>query len=81
VHRLAVKMRRLTIEWRSCTGCALTETAVRFGADVPTELVFRWEWQLRSSPEQLWPFVSDPDTFNRDTGLPSLQVRGARSAG
>jgi hypothetical protein len=39
---------------------------------VPTELVFRWEWQLRSSPEQLWPFVSDTDTFNRDTGLPSL---------
>ena len=36
---------------------------------------------MRSTPEQLWPYVSDTDTFNRDTGLPSLQVRGARSSG
>ncbi len=26
---------------------------------------YRWEWQLRSSPEQLWPYVSDTQRFNR----------------
>ncbi len=37
------------------------------------ELEYRWEWQLRSAPEQLWPFVADTNRFNRDTGLPSVQ--------
>ena len=26
---------------------------------------YRWEWQLRSTPEQLWPYVSDTQRFNR----------------
>ncbi|HSD84701.1 MAG TPA: DUF5939 domain-containing protein, partial [Anaerolineae bacterium] len=26
---------------------------------------YRWEWQLRSTPEQLWPYVSDTQHFNR----------------
>jgi adenylate cyclase len=37
------------------------------------ELSYRWEWRLRSSPEQLWPFVTDTNRFNRDTGLPAVQ--------
>jgi class 3 adenylate cyclase len=36
------------------------------------ELHYRWEWQLRSSPEQLWPFVTDTNRFNRDVGLPAV---------
>jgi adenylate cyclase len=26
---------------------------------------YRWEWLLRSAPEQLWPYVSDTQRFNR----------------
>jgi adenylate cyclase len=29
------------------------------------DLHYRWEWQLRSTPEQLWPYVSDTQRFNR----------------
>ncbi len=36
------------------------------------ELHYRWEWHLRSSPEQLWPFVTDTNRFNRDVGLPAV---------
>ena len=36
------------------------------------ESYYRWEWQLHSTPEQLWPFVADTNRFNRDTGLPAV---------
>jgi len=36
------------------------------------ELYYRWQWRLRSSPEQLWPLASNTDRFNRDTGLPAV---------
>jgi adenylate cyclase len=26
---------------------------------------YLWDWQLRSTPEQLWPYVSDTQRFNR----------------
>ena len=26
---------------------------------------YRWEWSLHSTPEQLWPYVSDTQRFNR----------------
>ena len=35
---------------------------------------FTWEWDLQSSPETLWPFVSDTNRFNRDTGLPPIRL-------
>ena len=38
------------------------------------EFHYRWEYELQSSPEKLWPFVADTNRFNRDTGIPSLQV-------
>jgi hypothetical protein len=37
------------------------------------EFHYRWEWWLRSSPEQLWPFVSDTNRFNRNAGLPAFR--------
>ena len=40
------------------------------------EFHYRWEYDLKSSPEQLWPFVADTNRFNRDTGVPSLEVDG-----
>ncbi len=42
------------------------------------EFHYRWEYQLESSPEKLWPFVADTNRFNRDTGLPSLQPESGR---
>jgi class 3 adenylate cyclase len=38
------------------------------------ELHYQWLWRLRSSPEKLWPLVSNTDRFNRDTGLPAVSL-------
>jgi len=37
---------------------------------------YKWEWDFTASPEALWSFVSDTNRFNRDTGLPSVQLLG-----
>ena len=34
----------------------------------------RWEFELKSSPESLWPFVADTNRFNRDTGVPEIDI-------
>ncbi len=39
------------------------------------EYRYRWEWQLQASPAALWPLVSDTNRFNRDTGVPAVEVR------
>ena len=44
------------------------------------EFHYRWEYQLQSKPEDLWPLIADTNRFNRDTGLPvveSQQTEGA----
>src|SRR4051794_22544876 len=38
------------------------------------EFHYRWEFDLESSPEQLWPLVADTNRFNRDTGVPAVKV-------
>jgi class 3 adenylate cyclase len=38
------------------------------------EFHYRWEFDLQSSPEQLWPLVSDTNRFNRDTSVPSVEM-------
>jgi len=40
------------------------------------EFHYRWEFDLKSSPEQIWPLVSDTNRFNRDTGVPSVEAVG-----
>jgi class 3 adenylate cyclase len=40
---------------------------------VSRELRYRFEWELASSPDALWPYVSDTNRFNRDTGLPTVE--------
>jgi class 3 adenylate cyclase len=42
------------------------------------ELHNRWEFDLKSSPESLWPFVADTNRFNRDTGVPEIQVKDGK---
>jgi class 3 adenylate cyclase len=36
---------------------------------------YRWVWDLRAPPRDLWPRISDTDRFNRDCGLPSFRRR------
>ena len=38
------------------------------------EYQYRWVFDLKSSPEDLWPFVADTNRFNRDTGVPPIEV-------
>ncbi len=38
------------------------------------EFHYRWEFNLESSPAQLWPLVADTNRFNRDTGVPTLET-------
>jgi adenylate cyclase len=40
------------------------------------EFHYKWEWDFASSPEALWTLVSDTNRFNRDTGLPPMQLLG-----
>jgi len=48
-------------------------------------ITYRWRWQLKSSPTELWPLVADTQRFNQATGLPvvhftavALETGGSR---
>ena len=43
------------------------------------EFHYRWEFDLESSPEQLWPLVSDTNRFNHDTGVPAVELVNAQA--
>ncbi len=38
------------------------------------EFHFDWQWDLRSSPQAIWPFAADTNRFNRDTGQPEIEL-------
>ena len=38
------------------------------------EFHYRWKFDLKSSPERLWPFIADTNRFNRDTGVPKIDI-------
>ena len=38
------------------------------------EFHYRWQYDLKASPEKLWPFVADTNRFNRDTSVPAVEV-------
>jgi class 3 adenylate cyclase len=38
------------------------------------EFYFDWHWDLKSSPEGIWPLASDTNRFNRDTGQPKVEM-------
>ncbi len=38
------------------------------------EFYFSWQWDIKSSPETIWPFASDTNRFNRDTGQPEIEL-------
>ena len=41
------------------------------------EFHYRWEYDLKASPQALWPLVADTNRFNRDAGLPDVLERTA----
>src|SRR5437588_1458885 len=38
------------------------------------EFHYRWEFDLKSSPEQIWPLIADTNRFNRDTHVPAVET-------
>ncbi|HEY3475714.1 MAG TPA: hypothetical protein VGK56_13980, partial [Anaerolineales bacterium] len=38
------------------------------------EFYFDWHWDLQSSPQASWPYASDTNRFNRDTGQPEVEM-------
>jgi class 3 adenylate cyclase len=42
---------------------------------------YRWEWSFRSTPEELWPLVSDTNRFNFETGAPRVEALGTDESG
>ncbi len=36
-------------------------------------LHYDWSWELKASPEQLWPHVSNTERLNREVGLPAAE--------
>jgi class 3 adenylate cyclase len=42
----------------------------------PKEFHYRWEYDLKSSPEELWPLVADTNRFNADAGVPAVEALG-----
>lgn len=40
------------------------------------EFHYKWVWDFASAPEALWTLVSNTNRFNRDTGLPPIELLG-----
>lgn len=39
---------------------------------------FKWEWDFRSPPEAIWPYIADTNRFNQDARIPGVRrVAGA----
>jgi len=38
------------------------------------EFHFHWQWDIKSTPEAIWPFASDTNRFNRDTWQPEVEI-------
>src|SRR4051812_24662468 len=37
------------------------------------EFHYRWKWDLKSSPDTIWPLIADTNRFNYDTGIPFVE--------
>jgi class 3 adenylate cyclase len=44
------------------------------------EFHYRWEYDLQASPEELWPLVADTNRFNRDAGVPAVEVQATNGS-
>jgi class 3 adenylate cyclase len=43
------------------------------------QLRFHWRHELAAPPAALWPLVANTDRFNRDTGVPPVEVLGTEA--
>jgi class 3 adenylate cyclase len=43
------------------------------------EFHYSWTYDLQATPEALWPLASDTNRFNRDTGLPAVELLGIKN--
>jgi class 3 adenylate cyclase len=43
-----------------------------------SEFHYRWEFELKSQPDKLWPLVADTNRFNRDIGIPTVEADGTQ---
>jgi adenylate cyclase len=43
------------------------------------EFHYSWTYDLQAAPEALWPLASDTNRFNRDTGLPAVELLGIQN--
>jgi serine/threonine protein kinase/class 3 adenylate cyclase len=50
-------------------------------ADQQRFMTWEFQWDLESSPAQLWPYVSNTDRFNRAMGLPPATFRTESAPG
>lgn len=41
------------------------------------EFHYRWVFDLKADPQSLWPFIADTNRFNRDAGVPQLELDAA----
>lgn len=39
------------------------------------EFHYRWEFEMKASADALWPYVSNTNRFNIDTGVPAVRVQ------
>ena len=46
-------------------------TAAQIASETKDSFYYRWEFNLKSSPEQLWPYIADTNRFDKDAGLPA----------
>jgi hypothetical protein len=43
---------------------------------VSMDIYVCWNWMLQSRPEEIWPWISDTDRFNRDSAVPAIEQVG-----
>ena len=79
-NRLPIADCRLPIVYRSRISNKLAIWTLAIGnVDMSfREHHSRWEFDLKSSPDSLWPFVADTNRFNRDTGVPKLDIEAGQ---
>jgi class 3 adenylate cyclase len=66
---------------QSCDGQRWVKLACHSASKniMPREYHYTFIHDLQATPEVLWPFVSDTNRFNRDTGLPPMQLLGIQN--
>jgi len=42
------------------------------------EFHYHWVFDLKSSPERLWPLIADTNRFNHDVGMPEVEIESGK---